>query len=96
LNLADGLLGQGLNTIVLLTANTPSKRLDPALTRAGRCIATVEFERFAAPAVRRWLGDPQAAIPEQGLTLAEMYEMSGALARYGDTTEAPTRVGAYL
>ena len=46
LNVADGLLGQGLNNIILLTSNTPVDRLDPALLRPGRLLANLEFGRF--------------------------------------------------
>jgi hypothetical protein len=96
LNLADGLLGQGLNTVVLLTSNTPIKELDPALLRPGRCLANMAFARFSATEARVWLGDPAKTVPAGGLTLAELYERSGELTRYGKTEPDPVRVGAYL
>ena len=37
LNVTDGVLGQGMNTIVLVSTNEPLGRLHPAIRRAGRC-----------------------------------------------------------
>lgn len=39
LNLSDGILGQGSNTLILLTTNERLDRLHPALIRPGRCLA---------------------------------------------------------
>lgn len=96
LNLADGLLGQGLNTVVLLTSNTPMKELDPALLRPGRCLANTEFSRFSTAEARQWLGDPDARVPAEGMTLAELYERNGELTRYGDARPRVVSIGAYL
>ena len=46
LNVADGMLGQGLNTLVLLTTNEEITRLHPAVVRPGRCLCLIEFEVF--------------------------------------------------
>ena len=43
LNLADGLLGEGLRVVVLVTTNEPLRRLHPAVVRPGRTWAEVEF-----------------------------------------------------
>ena len=97
LNVADGLLGQGLDSILLLTANTPIDRLDPALLRPGRLLANVEFGPFAPAAGRDWLGQPRAAIPAAGATLAELYERAGRIQRLGTVSaHEDERVGAYL
>jgi ATP-dependent 26S proteasome regulatory subunit len=44
LNLTDGILGQGSNTLILLTTNELLENLHPALIRPGRCLAQIEFE----------------------------------------------------
>ena len=95
LNVADGLLGQGLNNIVLLTSNTPVDELDPALLRPGRLLANLEFGRFDAAGARTWLGD-DAVVPAAGLTLAELYERAGATARLLSEPRGPVSTGAYL
>ena len=43
LNIADGLLGQGTRTLLLITTNESLKRLHPATLRPGRCLADIEF-----------------------------------------------------
>jgi hypothetical protein len=96
LNVADGLLGQGLNNIILLTANAPVQRLDPALIRPGRLLANLEFGRFTAAQAREWLGDPAASVPHEGCTLAELYEMAGAVTRTVSAPRATLETGAYL
>ncbi|MEX2100619.1 MAG: DUF5925 domain-containing protein [Acidimicrobiia bacterium] len=71
LNVADGMLGQGLNTLVLLTTNEEITRLHPAVVRPGRCLCLIEFERFAVAEARTWLGDDSI---DDEPTLAELYE----------------------
>ena len=48
LNLGDGILGQGMKVIVLITTNEPIQRLHPALLRPGRCLTEIEFRKFTA------------------------------------------------
>lgn len=96
LNVADGLLGQGLNNIVLLTSNTPVDRLDPALIRPGRLLANLEFGRFDPAGARAWLAAPDVAVPAAGLTLAELYERAGAVSRHVSAARDATPSGAYL
>ena len=48
LNLGDGILGQGLRVIVLITTNEPIQRLHPALLRPGRCLSEIEFRKSTA------------------------------------------------
>jgi hypothetical protein len=71
LNVADGMLGQGLNTLVLLTTNEEIARLHPAVVRPGRCLCLIEFERFNTAEARAWLGDDSVTDEP---TLAELYE----------------------
>lgn len=74
LSITDGLVGQGSRTMFLLTTNEPITELPPALTRPGRCLAHIEFERFSAEASRAWLGAPSAAAVSGPMTIAELYE----------------------
>lgn len=55
LNLVDGLIGQGLRVLVLVTTNEAIRTLHPAVARPGRCAANVEFERLSADEARDWL-----------------------------------------
>lgn len=94
LNLADGILGQGFNTLILLTTNEELGRLHPALTRPGRCLAKVEFTRFEPSEARAWLSDG-AKQPDGPATLAELFERRGDFDRIGAAVEKVT-TGAYL
>ncbi len=84
LNLSDGLLGQGLRTLVLITTNEPVGALHPAIRRPGRCWATVAFEPLSAQEADAWLAKQGSDAAVGGpATLAELH---GVLAG-----EAPPR-----
>ena len=55
LNVVDGLIGQGLRVLVLVTTNEEIRRLHPAVARPGRCAANVEFGPLSASEVSEWL-----------------------------------------
>jgi hypothetical protein len=55
LNVVDGLIGQGLRILVLVTTNEPIKALHPAVARPGRCAANIEFGRLSADESNVWL-----------------------------------------
>jgi hypothetical protein len=55
LNVVDGIIGQGLRVLVLVTTNESLKRLHPAVSRPGRCAAKVEFLPFPAEEAAHWL-----------------------------------------
>jgi hypothetical protein len=57
LDLTDGLLGESARALTLITTNEPAAALNPALRRAGRCLAEVEFLPLAAAEASRWLGN---------------------------------------
>lgn len=94
LNLADGVLGQGFNTLILLTTNEELHRIHPALTRPGRCLARVEFPRFSLAEARDWL--PDDCLVPGPVTLAELYEHAGQLDRIGERQTQPQPIGQYL
>jgi hypothetical protein len=97
LNVTDGLLGQGSDTLVLLTTNEELGRLHPALVRPGRCLAAIEFAAFSPTEAAAWLG-PSCRAPTRSLTLAELFERRGDVARVhtiGDVN-ADEKTGLYL
>lgn len=55
LNVADGVLGQGTRTLLLITTNEPVGRLHPAARRPGRCLADIEFTALSAAEANAWL-----------------------------------------
>ncbi len=92
LNLADGILGQGLNIVVLLTTNEPVSRLHPALIRPGRCLAELEFASFDPTQASAWLD----AVVDTPMTLAELLERRGDLATLGTSSRPVPSPGQYL
>ena len=94
LNLCDGILGHGLKVLVLLTTNEDIGRLHPAVTRPGRCLSQVEFERLSQAEAQTWLGQAAAA-PERPMTLAELYAIREQRAHPGASDPAAGS-GGYL
>lgn len=95
LNLADGVLGQGFNTLILLTTNEELHHIHPALTRPGRSLARIEFDAFTPSEAANWLNEPDPPAGGQ-TTLAELYERRGTLTRLGVHGDVPIATGQYL
>ena len=78
LNLTDGIVGQGRKVLIAITTNEDLRRLHPAVTRPGRCLAQVEVIPFPAAEATEWLQrhDPAAtASVTSPVTLAELYAL---------------------
>jgi len=87
LNVGDGIVGQGLRVLVLLTTNEPPDRLHPALGRPGRCMSSIGFRPFTRTEARAAFSD--RALPDgEHLTLAEILHGTPS------APQAPT--GTYL
>ena len=54
LNVVDGIIGQGLRVIVLVTTNDHLRQLHPAVSRPGRCLAKIEFAPFTSKEAKEW------------------------------------------
>lgn len=55
LNMVDGILGQGLKFLVLVTTNEDIKTLHAAVQRDGRCAQRLEFMSFDHCEAQKWL-----------------------------------------
>jgi hypothetical protein len=77
LNLTDGLLGQGVRTVLLVTTNEPIGRLHPAVRRPGRCWMSIDFGPFDPAEATAWLAlagvERDVAHPA---TLAELFAIA--------------------
>jgi hypothetical protein len=91
LNVVDGILGQGLRLLVLVTTNEPLRHLHPAVSRPGRCAAAVEFTAFPPDEAARWLADRGLDPEHRTRTLAELY--ARAEGREPDPDRPERRVG---
>jgi len=56
LNVTDGLIGQGMRLLILVTTNEEVGKLHPAVTRPGRCASQVDFTALSASEAEAWLG----------------------------------------
>jgi hypothetical protein len=74
LNVCDGVLGQAMRALVLVTTNEPLNHLHPALGRPGRCLAEVAFERFDHDQMAAWCARHGADPPTvHAASLADLY-----------------------
>lgn len=80
LNTVDGLIGQGLRIMVLVTTNEEVGKLHPAIARPGRCAVEIKFEQLSEETAREWRENhdlPTNDVPHTP-TLAELYaELEG-------------------
>lgn len=92
LNLTDGIIGQGLRCIFLLTANEDIDKIDEAVRRAGRCLQQLEFPKFEKEDAQRWLkenGVTAATKLEYPVSLADLYAV-----KHGKREPTGTGAGA--
>jgi hypothetical protein len=76
LNVVDGLIGQGLRVLVLVTTNEEIRRLHPAVSRPGRCAANIEFTPLSPDEAAAWLAERASDQPVGGPeTLASLYAL---------------------
>ena len=54
LNTLDGILGQGLDFIFILTANEDMRNIHEAFSRKGRCLANIPFDGLNYDEAKRW------------------------------------------
>lgn len=78
LNLVDGLIGQGLRVLVLITTNEDLEKLHPAVSREGRCAAAVKFKPLSVEQATKWVEKNAAdktppTVTNKGVTLADLY-----------------------
>ena len=76
LNVVDGLLGQGLRVLVMITTNEPVGQLHPAVSRPGRCAFRHEFDRLPLEEANAWLRERGAStLVSVPATIAELYAL---------------------
>lgn len=89
LNVCDGVLGQAMRALVLVTTNEPVRCLHPALSRPGRCLAEVSFDRFDRAGLEEWAAGMGVEPPDgTSATLADLYAHLEGRASYRDPRPA--------
>jgi hypothetical protein len=74
LNVTDGMIGQGMNAIVLVTTNEPVGKLHPAIQRPGRCWRQIEFAPVETSRANKWIAYHDSSIRvTKPTTLTDLY-----------------------
>lgn len=82
LNVTDGIIGQGLRCVFLLTANEELGKIDPAIKRPGRCIQCLNFPALPVNQANEWLAANNCKQRVKNDTmLADLYGMKSAKVR---------------
>lgn len=77
LNVVDGLIGQGLRVLVLVTTNEEIRKLHPAVARPGRCAANISFGPLSSEEASAWLAEREVDVPAEGATtIASLYALA--------------------
>jgi hypothetical protein len=76
LNIVDGMIGQGLKVLLLITTNEELGRLHPAVTRPGRCAANIGVSEFTSEEAEAWAKQHNVAEWNGEKTLAELYGLA--------------------
>lgn len=85
LNVCDGLIGQGLRVLVLITTNEDAGSLHSAITRPGRCLADVRFDSLTMKESTEWCQRndalrPGAIMEKRQYSLAELFALKSGFA----------------
>lgn len=73
LNLADGVLGQGSNVLILVTTNDDIQKFHPAVVRPGRCRARMEFGLLSPEESVAWAKAHKIQVDPAQHSLADLY-----------------------
>ena len=76
LNIGDGLLGQGMNLLILITTNEELQDIHSAISRQGRCLSNLEFISFNETEAKEWLKNHnyEGDLPPS-TTLSDLYSV---------------------
>jgi hypothetical protein len=86
------MIGQGFQTLFVITTNETIDALHPAIVRPGRCLANLEFTPFSALEAAAWLG---TSGPTKPATLAELYAIASQ-SEVLEATKPASAPGQYL
>lgn len=103
LNLGDGVLGQSSNLLLCLTTNVPMEQLHGAVSRAGRCMAQIEFKNFTLKEANEWLRyhniseeDISKIERKNYYSLAELYQIGSNFKQLKTVKDDSPLPGVYI
>ena len=93
LNLTEGLIGQGLKVLVLISTNEKLDALNEAVSRPGRTAAEVEFTPLSSAESQAWLATHGRGVEAVSgpMTLAELFSATGG--EYTHRQKVKRRIG---
>ncbi|HUG47563.1 MAG TPA: DUF5925 domain-containing protein [Candidatus Limnocylindria bacterium] len=92
LNTVDGLLGQGLRVLLLITTNEDFGKLHPAVTRPGRCAVNLRFTELERSEAAAWLERRGRPKPD-GLGLTTLADLFALIDEREVPPELPPTIG---
>lgn len=76
LNVVDGLIGQSLRLMILITTNEEMTKLHPAVSRHGRCASKICFKDLSQEESNQWLEDNGSDLEvDSSKQLCELYSL---------------------
>lgn len=75
LNVADGLIGQGMKVLMMITTNEAIETMHPAVVRPGRCISLVKFDKLDNKDSSEW-AQARGFETDGAHSLAELYALA--------------------
>lgn len=95
LNASNGILGQGTNSIFILSTNKEIDEIDDAILRNGRCVSDIDFKPLPLEQSRHWAEingiDPDTINTEH--VLADLYAKKNSSSTIRVEKEQERRVG---
>lgn len=89
LNVVDGLIGQGLKLMVLVTTNEEIGKLHPAVSRNGRCASKLEFKSLSPDEAQAWAEANDTEIKDgKSYSLADLYALKSGEESHDDAKVA--------
>ena len=89
LNIADGLIGQGLRVLILITTNEELDSLHEAVSRPGRCASKIVFPRLSKDESNEWLAKRSLEATDKPQSLAELYGVQEGFTKKSEKDNKP-------
>jgi hypothetical protein len=94
LNTVDGMIGQGLRFMILITTNEPFSKMHPAIQRPGRCVSNLEFTRLNHEEIMGWCEANDVTFDKTRATIADLYAEKESFNNRGENPKQLVGFGA--
>ena len=94
LNVVDGLIGQGLKIVVLVTTNEDYDSFNAAVIRPGRCRAKIDFKTLTKTEAQAWAEKHSLPVPDKEQNLADLYAIKNEQIKNEETQKQTLGFGS--